>query len=156
MTYALTDCPIDSIISFGAKPCGSRYVIEGAEVENSDYDFFISSADIDAFKREFPQFQYIDFKCSPMEEAVGDLLLKHVERKNYADLYTLGIFKAEIDGKKIEVTVKETKYVPAIILMWDVLKANPEMFRKKIWKRNISKEWIQQNISILIEALHIE
>lgn len=135
-------------------PCGSRYVLNSPEdIGKSDYDFFISSNDVEAFKVAFPQFEYIKFGCVPLDEF---LTATKLDPKEYTDVCTLGIFKAEIDGKKIEVTIKDHKYIDAILRMWRILKDDPDLFRKKYWKRNVSRSEIRKNITALIDCLHIE
>ena len=139
------------IMEFGAKLCGSFYVLD-VEAEASDSDFYILESQVPAFEAKFlPDFQKDNFT-------------------NYADEFTVGLYSYEspaliskdeyglvnLDDKsnRIEVTVKKDDCEEALLLMWSMLYTNPEIFKAKFWKRNgIPRAVIKERIGHLIKAL---
>lgn len=134
------------IMKFGAKPCGSFYVLGDATPETSDADFYILESQVPAFEAKFlPDFMNENFT-------------------NYADEFTVGLYVYEspqvgltssVDkSNRIEVTVKKDEYAEAYLLMWSMLAQCPEIFKAKLWKRNgIPREVIQERVQHLILAL---
>ena len=139
-------------MKFGAKPCGSFYVLGDETPEYSDADFYILESQVPAFEAKFlPDFQKDNFT-------------------NYADEFTVGLYSYEspalisrdeygltnLDDKsnRIEITVKKDEYEEAYLLLWSMLAQCPEIFKAKLWKRTgIPREVIKERIEHLILAL---
>lgn len=134
------------LMKFGAKPCGSFYVLGDETPEYSDADFYILESQVQEFEAKFlPDFMKEDFT-------------------NYADQFTVGLYVYEapqvgvtssVDkSNRIEVTVKKDEYEEAYLLLWSMLAQCPEIFKAKLWKRSaIPREVIKERIEHLILAL---
>lgn len=134
------------IMKFGAKPCGSFYVLGDATPETSDADFYILESQVPAFEAKFlPHFAKENFT-------------------NYADRFTVGLYVYEAPqvgasssadkSNRIEVTVKKDEYAEAYSLMWSMLAQCPEIFKATLWKRSaIPREVIKERIEHLLLAL---
>ena len=140
------------LVDFGAKKCGSFFVLRGESrlTLESDVDFYILESQVEAFEAKFgTQFTKTDFV-------------------KYKDEFTTGLYTAHtamlpIDGRPIaianmddrantiEVTVKRDLYANGLAAMWKVFFENPELFKAKIWKKSgLSREIIRSNISQFI------
>ena len=66
---------MEKLIKFGARPCGSSYVLsaEPALIEKSDSDFYILESQLHEFRAMFPGFAEVGFS-------------------NYQDDFTTGLF----------------------------------------------------------------
>lgn len=134
------------IMKFGAKPCGSFYVLGDATPDTSDADFYILESQVSAFEDKFlPDFTKENFT-------------------NYADEFTVGLYVYESPqvgitssadkSNRIEVTVKKDEYADALNLMWYMLSRCPEIFKAKLWKQNwVPRDVIKERIEHLIKAL---
>ncbi len=134
------------IMKFGAKPCGSFYVLGHATPETSDADFYILESQVPAFEAKFlPDFVKENFT-------------------NYADEFTVGLYSyespqvgltsSEDKSNRIEVTVKKDEYAEALDLMWSIMYENSGIFKAKLWKRSgIPREVIKERVEHLIKAL---
>lgn len=141
------------LMKFGAKPCGSFYVLGDETPEYSDADFYILESQVQEFEAKFlPDFVKEDFT-------------------NYADRFTVGLYVYEAPqvgvtssadnicrsadkSNRIEVTVKKDEYEEAYLLLWSMLAQCPEIFKAKLWKRSaIPREVIKERIEHLILAL---
>lgn len=138
------------LVQFGAKPCGSFYVLGDETPKFSDFDFYILESQVQEFESRFlPDFAKMNFAS------------------NYADQFTVGLYVYETPFNKnnmeltvgksnrIEVTVKIDKYAPGIDLMWSMLARCPEIFKDKLWKKSgIPRAAIKERIEHLVLALN--
>lgn len=134
------------LMKFGAKPCGSFYVLGDDTPDTSDADFYILESQVPEFEAKFcPSFMKENFA-------------------NYADDFTIGLYSyeqhqvgltsSEDKSNRIEVTVKKDEYADAYSLLWDILFKNPALFKAKFWKRSgISREDIKLRINHFVLAL---
>lgn len=78
---------MEKLIEFGARPCGSSYVLsaEPALIEKSDSDFYILESQLQEFRVMFPEFAEVGFS-------------------KYQDDFTTGLFvyRQSVDWKTIK------------------------------------------------------
>jgi hypothetical protein len=134
------------LMKFGAKPCGSFYVLGDETPDDSDADFYILESQVREFEAKFlPDFFKENFT-------------------NYSDRFTVGLYVYEAPkvgftstadkSNRIEVTVKKDEYEEAYLLMWSMLAQCPEIFKAKLWKRSgVHREVIKERIEHMLLAL---
>lgn len=117
---------------------GSRAVLPDTEIgETADFDFIAADS---LSNREY-------------------LLSKgFVEKKfgDYVDESTVAMYEAGL-GVPVQVTLRKPECMPALKTMWELMKANPELYRQKLWKRSTgvhkSREGITQYINSMVKLL---
>ena len=126
-----------TLFSAGFQLAGSRRVLGNIPqysdaIENSDYDFIcLETADnLELLKR-------LGFKCKTLEAG-------------YKDAATIDVYETAQYGIKIQVAVKRLKYWEQCVRLWEFLRANPEVFVHKFWKRNVSHTEITKNVDFMV------
>ena len=139
------------LVTFGAKPCGSFYVLGDKAHEHSDVDFYILESQVEKFEAKF----------------LGDFRKENFT--NYQDEFTVGLYvyeppfdkdnmslkMLEDNSDRIEVTVKKDQYADGINLMWSVLYSNPDIFKSHFWKKTgIPRDEIKERVKHMVLALN--
>ena len=155
---------MEKLIEFGARPCGSSYVLsaEPALIEKSDSDFYILESQLQEFRVMFPGFAEVGFSKYQDDFTTGLFVYRHTTP---VDLKTiegsspstqfLDFVDLDDNHSTIEVTVKRDEYATGIANMWKILCADPELFKTKFWKKGgTSRDVIRERIKNLILALN--
>ena len=163
---------MEKLIKFGARPCGSSYVLsaEPALIEKSDSDFYILESQLQEFRVMFPGFAEVGFSKYQDDFTTGLFVYRHVEPVDwqtikgsspsaqfldFVDLQFLDFVALDDNRSTIEVTVKRDEFAIGIANMWKILCADPELFKTKFWKKGgTSRDVIRERIKNLILALN--
>lgn len=155
---------MEKLIEFGARPCGSSYVLsaEPALIEKSDSDFYILESQSQEFRVMFPGFAEVGFSKYQDDFTTGLFVYRHVEPVDWqtikgASPSTHFLYSVDLDDNHstIEVTVKRDEYATGIANMWKILCADPELFKTKFWKKGgTGRDVIRGRIKNLILALN--
>ena len=153
---------MEKLIEFGARPCGSSYVLsaEPALIEKSDSDFYILESQLQEFRVMFPEFAEVGFSKYQDDFTTGLFVYRQsVDWKTSKGASPSAQFLDFIDlydnHSTIEVTVKRDEFAIGIANMWKILCANPELFKTKFWKKGgTGRDVIRARIKNLILALN--
>ncbi len=152
------------LIEFGARPCGSSYVLsaEPALIEKSDSDFYILESQLHEFRAMFPGFAEVGFSKYQDDFTTGLFVYRHVESVDWKTIkgaspstQFLDFVDLDDNHSTIEVTVKRDEFAIGIANMWKILCADPELFKTKFWKKGgTGRDMIHARIKNLILALN--
>lgn len=72
---------MEKLIEFGARPCGSSYVLsaEPALIEKSDSDFYILESQLQEFRVMFPEFAEVGFSKYQDDFTTGLFVYRQME-----------------------------------------------------------------------------
>jgi hypothetical protein len=152
------------LIEFGARPCGSSYVLsaEPTLIEKSDSDFYILESQLQEFRAMFPGFAEVGFSKYQDDFTTGLFVYRHVEPVDWKTIkgsssstQFLDVVDLDDNHSTVEVTVKRDEFAIGIANMWKILCADPELFKTKFWKKGgTGRDVIRARIKNLILALN--
>lgn len=154
---------MEKLVEFGARPCGSSYVLSAKPtlIEKSDSDFYILESQLQNFRTMFPEFTEVGFSKYPDQFTTGLFVYRHtspVDSKTFDRSFARihqSINDLDDNHSTIEVTVKRDEFSAGIENMWKILRADPELFMTKFWKKGgTPRNMIRMRIAHLILALN--
>jgi hypothetical protein len=155
---------MEKLVKFGARPCGSSYVLSAEPnlIEKSDSDFYILESQLQEFRAMFPGFAEVLFLKYRDDFTTGLFVYRHVEPVDWKTIkgsssstQFLDFVDLDDNHSTIEVTVKRDGFAIGIANMWKILCADPELFKTKFWKKGgTGRDVIRARIKNLILALN--
>ena len=149
------------LVEFGARPCGSSYVLSAEPnlIEKSDSDFYILESQSQNFRAMFPEFVEVGFSKYKDQFTTGLFVYRHtspvVIDRSSIDAHPFNFIDLDDNRSTIEVTVKFDEFAAGIENMWKILRADPELFKTKFWKKGgTTRDMIRARIAHLILALN--
>jgi hypothetical protein len=152
---------MEKLVKFGARPCGSSYVLSAEPnlIEKSDSDFYILESQSQKFRAMFPEFVEVGFSKYQDQFTTGLFVYRHTSPvaidRSSTGAHLFDFIGLDDNHSTIEVTVKRDEFATGIENMWKLLHADPELFKTKFWKKGgTPRNMIRVRISHLILALN--